>query len=422
MQMSGMPMPQMPQNFQQMTPRLPVNNMPSMKLPQTRLPMPMALPGRTAMAQTAMPAEPRMMSMAALREQSFTPMKEEVLTATLSSMKMPATKENVALAKSMVQSGIPLTQENVKDLKEALAKLPSVKTSDMQAATFLKSAALATTPQNITTLSNFITMNPQLGACFFEFSKEFRKLADNRKGAISSDKMAVMSKTASVMGNLVMDSKTKGSAGNAKAFKDMAGQAGIELPSFMMGSGDDELTELLNELRKVLYYQGDEDSQELYSKLEKAFAQAEDVLMAQKLINKARREGQDNFYYLQIPVKIGNEELTAELKLYYTTDYEGRRLVDRDNFEFELLVPSNNIGDSYFHVVMLNGIMSMDVGMDTPGVADFMNRSLPVLVERLSVLGYSSGEFSAYVRQDDEGVLPMDMQEFESMEALDLSY
>ena len=416
----GVPLPPMSQNLTQAAqPRLPAANMPT--LPQTRLPMMPSLPGALSVPQGG--TESRQMSMHLLREQSFTPMKEEVLTATLSAMKQPATKENVALAKSMVQSGVPLTGENVKELKTALAQLPSPKPSDMQAATFLKSAQLPMTPQNITTLSNFITMNPQLGACFFEFSKEFRRFIDNGRGLISADKMKIMSKTTSAMGELMMDFKSKGALGNARAFKNMAGQSGMEMPHFMMGRGDDELTELMKELRRVLYHKGDEASKELYSKLEQAFSKTEDVLLAQKLMNRAVREGQDNFYYMQLPVRIGSQDFTVEFKLFYTTDYEGRKVVDGNNFEFELLVPSCNMGDSHFHVKVIDGIMDMDVGMENLKLAEYMYHSLPKLLERTELMGLASGDCGVYVRKEDEAPLTIvETELFEDMEALDLSY
>lgn len=422
MQMAGgIPMPNMSYNLPQMQqPRLPMANLPQM---QMRLPSALSLAGGLS-AQNAQPqADGKQMSMSLLRDMSFAPMKEEVLTATLSAMKQPATKENVELAKSMVQSGVPLTQENVKDLKASLSQLPNVKPSDMQAATFLKSAQLPMTPQNITTLSNFIATNPQLGACFFEISREFRRTVDNKKGSISADKIALMSKTSNAMGELMMNSRAKGAAGNAKAFKNMAGQAGINLPHYMMGSGDEELSDLMNELRKVLYYSQDEAGKELYSKLEQTFLKAEDALMAQKLINRANREGQENFYYIQIPIKIGNEELTAEFKLFYTTDYEGRRVIDKDNFEFELLVPSCNMGDSYFHVKAFDGIMNMNVGMENSRFANYMESSLPLLMEKMSAIGFSAGDCGVYVRNDSESAITaVEMESFEEMEALDLSY
>lgn len=422
MQMPGMRMPPM---LPTMPPRLPMAFMPQLPARMSaptlnRLPL-ASLAVRPEMQGSADAQSNKNLPASMLRTQAFTPIKEEVLNTALETMKMPVTKENTFLAKTMVQSGVPLTQENMKELKTALANLPSVKPSDMQAASFLKSAALMPTPQNITVLSNFIATNPQLGACFFEISREFRKINDNKKGTISTDRMAIMSKTSKVMGELIMDPKGKGSAGNAKAFQKMAGQAGIQLPNYMMGSYDEELSSLMEELRKVLYG-GEEADAQLTKELENLVRKTENTIAAQRLINGGLREGKDNFYYIQIPLRIGESDFTAELKLFYTTDYEGRKVIDGNNFEFELLVPSVNIGESHFHIKSTDGIIDAKVSMDAPEYAQFMNAYLPLLAERISLLGYSANNFNAYAGEGDKSSLAIETESFETMEALDLSY
>lgn len=422
MQMSGMMPHMMPAMNRPMMPNMPhLPNRAGMQLPT----MP-RLPFSAPMTQTT-PNLPMMgdkLGNAAtlLRSNSFTPMQEQALNNTLETLNLPVTKENTALAKSMVQSGVPLTKENMAELKNALLSTTnSPKSSDMQAASFLKSASLPPTSQNITTLSNFITTNPQLGACFFEISKEFRKMSSGKKDRLSQDNMKIMSKTSKMMGELVMDSGKNGRAASAKAFKKMAGQAGIQLPSFMMGKDDEELDQLMLQLRQVFY--GESDEKEQYSKLEQLFRQTEDALGAQKLINSGQRECKDNYYYLQLPLVIGSKELTAEMKLYYTTDYQGARVVDPNNFDFDLLVPSENIGESLFHISMRNGIINGTVGMDESVFADFMQKYIPLLQDKLSSAGYQVNEFEVYVNSEERvASMAMETDDFDSMESLDLNY
>lgn len=353
---------------------------------------------------------------ALLRDQAFAPMREEALTTSLSTMKMPLTKENVALAKTMVQSGVPLTRSNVESLKTSLASLPSVSSSDMQAASFLKSASLPTTSGNITMLSNFISVNPHVGACIFEFNREFKRLCSNGRSSIQGVDMKLLSKTSSLLEGMSMNTKA-GSRASAGAFRRMAGSSGMDLPSFMMGTRDEELDSMMLSLRKMLL---SGDRLELEA-LRNAFLKLDDALAAQRLINSGRRDGQENFFYFQIPLVFGDENLTAEFKLYYTTDYKGRKCVDPDNFEFEFSVPSRAIGDVLFKGSVSAGVVSMDVGFENRDVLAFAEKFVACLAERLEGAGFIAGDFSSGVR---ERGLPMalDAEDFSSMESVDMSF
>lgn len=409
-----------------------MNMMPKMQLPsqpaQLRLPN-MGTAARTAAPMTA-PRLPVMMqpgaagtagkalNMNILRAQSFTPMKEEMLTNSLTSMKLPVTKENVALARSMVEGGVPLTAQNHKELKEALSRLPSSRPSDMQAASFLKSSSVALTPQNVTTMSNFLSTNPQIGAHFFEFSQEFRKLSDGKSGKLSADKMALLAKTSGLLGELMMDGLNKTRAKNAKAFREMGRQAGLQFPAFMGKQDDEELTEMMKLLRQMLFSQ---DNDESMAGLKRALTQAEETLLAQQLINRGKREGQQNFYYMQIPLGADGREFTAEMKLYYTTDYQGRKIVDIENFELELVVPSVNLGDLRFHLKTEHGIMNLEAGVEDAALCNFVSACLPVLIERIGDIGFITGRASVQALPEKD-MKAVEVMELEAMESLDMFY
>lgn len=350
------------------------------------------------------------------RAQAFSPMKEEAVSSSLSAMKMPLTKENVALAKTMVQSGVPLTKANMESLKTSLSSLPSVSNSDMQAASFLKSASLPQTSGNITSLSSFIASNPHVGTCIFEFNREFRKMASGGRKGISEADMKILSKSSSILGSMVMDAKADPKA-NARAFRRMGGSSGMNLPHFMMGTRDDELDSMMLELRKLLLSEKSQAGEEM----KQAFLKLEDALAAQRLINSGKREGLENFFYFQLPVVFGDETLTAEFKLFYTTDYKGRKSVDPDNFEFEFCIPSSGMGNVLFAGAVKEGVISIKAGFEEQRICDFAGEFLPCLMERLQNAGFAPGGFSAEVRVSEEQ-LPMAIDDGKPLESVDMSF
>lgn len=410
--MMRLPMnPQMPQ-MQSFTPKLPVTPRftPTFTPTNTHTP---ANVGRFFSSGNAVHKGAAM-----LRASSFTPMTEEAVTTSLSTMKMPLTKENVTLAKAMVQTGVPLTKDNMASLKTSLASLPNGGTAgDMKAASFLKSASLPQTTQNITTLSNFISVNPQVGACVFAFNGELRKLC-NGKGKFSSDKMKIISKTSSKLGELMMEAGAD-IRQNARAFRKNAGNSGMNLPSFMMGNRDEELDSLMLELRKMLF--SDKNSG-VSEELKKSFSALEDSISAQRLINKGKREGLENFFYMQIPLVIDDTNLTAEFKVFYTTDYEGRKIVDPENFEFELAVPTRYMDEVRFKGSVVSGVVNITAGFISPEICMFAEQFMPALMERLENIGFVKGDWSVFEYVGEESNMAVSSDDFGVVESVDMSF
>lgn len=356
---------------------------------------------------------------AMLRASSFTPMQEEALTTSLSTMKMPLTKENVTLAKAMVQTGVPLTKENMASLKTSLASLPNGGTAgDMKAASFLKSASLPQTPQNITTLSNFISVNPHIGACVFAFNGELRKLCDGKGKFNSSDKMKIISKTSSKLGEMMMEAGAD-IRQNARAFRKNAGNSGMNLPSFMMGNRDEELDSLMLELRKMLF---SDKKSSVSEGLKKSFLELEDSISAQRLINSGKREGLENFFYMQIPLVIDDQNFTAEFKIFYTTDYEGRKIVDPENFEFELAVPTRYMDEVRFKGSVVSGVINITAGFASPEICMFAERFMPALMERLeNNIGFVQGDWNIFEYLAEESNMAVSSDDFGVVESVDMS-
>ena len=413
--MMRLPMnPQMPQ-MQSFTPKLPVTPRftPTFTPTNTHTP---ANVGRFFSSGNAVHKGAAM-----LRASSFTPMTEEAVTTSLSTMKMPLTKENVALAKAMVQTGVPLTKENMGSLKTSLASLPNGGTAgDMKAASFLKSASLPQTPQNITTLSNFISVNPHIGACVFAFNGELRKLCDGKgKGKFASDKMKIFSKTSSKLGEMMMEAGAD-IRKNARAFRKNAGNSGMNLPNFMMGSRDEELDSLMLELRKMIL---SDKSSGVSDELKKSFSALEDSISAQRLINKGKREGLENFFYMQIPLVIDDTNFTAEFKVFYTTDYEGRKIVDPENFEFELAVPTRYIDEVRFKGSVVSGVINITAGFVSPEICIFAEQFMPALMERLADnVGFAQGDWSVFEYAGEESNMAVSSDDFGVVESVDMSF
>lgn len=358
---------------------------------------------------------------ALLRAQTFTPMTESDIASTLTGLKIPLTQENITLAKGMLEHGLTLTTENFREMNETLAMLPKRLPSDMQAATFLKLSNLPITSHNVTVLSNFITSHPLIGAQLFEIQFEFRKFVDGNK-RVSKDIADMLGKVPGIVGEYILDGKNNTRTKNSKAFQKMAQQVGIE----KMGEGwwqDDEmdLMRMLISLRSKLSKEGMGEEESVVKKLIQLLLQIEENIAAQQLINTGKKNNETSFYYAQLPMRLDEKEMTAEVRIYYTTDYQENSKIDEDQTIIEFSVTSEHLGALYFHLEINHGIINVDVGTRDEEVRAFVEKYLPALMENMKKLAYTPAQARSYVA-GEVGHSPqiIEVQQFEKLERVDL--
>jgi len=362
------------------------------------------------------------LSLQLLRAQSFTPMTGEDLTQTMTAMKLPLSEDNVKTAKGMLQSGLSLTKENFTEMKEALAQLPRSLPTDTQAASFLKLSSLPLTPQNISTLSNFITSHPLIGAQLFEVQHEFRNLTSGKNEKVSRETMEMLAKVPGLLGEYILDGKSKTGKKNSGVPKKMAGQVGIERMAPHFGDDEDwDLLRMMMAIRGKLSKENSEE-QEALNRLFNLMTAVEDNMTAQQLINTARKNDDLTYYYMQVPFRLGDSELTAEIKIYYTTDYDQRKEVDPENTRIEFSIASEHLGLLHFQMEIVHGIINIDVGTEREEVRAFVEYYLPALLENIRKLSYKPGRASSHVSSGEPVTpLPMRTQEFEALERVNIT-
>ncbi|MBM3463048.1 MAG: hypothetical protein FJX76_13175 [Armatimonadetes bacterium] len=348
--------------------------------------------------------------------QLFTAMSDHDVQSSLMSLKLPVGEGNVALAKAMVEQNVPLGKESFQELKQTLQQLPRPATpQDAQAATFLKAGNLPVTPQNVTVLANFITEHPLLGAQLFTTQNVFRRLVESTDGRLPRELADLLSEVPGLLGELVIEPKQQDRQQTRRRMRNAAFQAGIEHMGPHLGDDFDYL-EWLKSLQQRL------KSEAALPELALAGAQLEEVadnLRAQRLMNTAASDEQGAFY-LQLPLR--DREKTAELRLIYHRDTDGRPRVEAPNAELELSVPTTFLGDVGYSVTVRDGRMAIDVAVDCDEKAAFVERYLPVLVDNLERIGYHVQSLACRSRGLDEGNLRtlVDVP-YESMERVNIS-
>jgi hypothetical protein len=186
---------------------------------------------------------------------------------------------------------------------------------------------------------------------------------------------------------------------------------------------DLDLLKLLCSIRSRLGREKLDEEEAAVGKMLSLLSQIEENMAAQQLINKARTQDNTGYYYLQVPMRLDDRELTAEIKIYYTTDYDGSRKVDEDNATMEFSVTAEHLGALYFHIEIIHGIIHVETGVEREDVRAFVERYMPALMENLRKHSYAPGSSKCSLREEwEEPSLPVCVQEFEKLERVNLSY
>ena len=351
--------------------------------------------------------------------QQFTAMSESDLTSLLLDMKMPVNDASVQLARTMVEFGVPVTHQEMQELTKMLGQFPGGASANKElvmAACFLRAGNLPVVPQNVLTLANFMVQNPFIGLQLFQVQQAFRRLVDaGGRSALPKDLADLLDRLPGALNQLTLDPRGRNLRHMQKDMRRMAFQAGIE----GMGphAGDDiDMLLWLQSLRQRIASSGSPLPQlaDLRSLLEDLM----DTMAAQRLLNAAVSE--QGSFYLQIPLKGG--ERTVETRFIYHVDSEGRPVLDPGDVRFQVMVPTDTMGDVSWQVTLKGGEVALEVSVAADQAREHLQRYLPALVDNLEKMGYHVQAVSCWARGHEEqaGLRPLASKKLETLERVNI--
>lgn len=349
----------------------------------------------------------------------FTKRETSDLANTLAKMNLPANEQNVELAKTMVEKGIPLTKENFKELlsqtalPDAAGKTPPPMPARVAAVAFLQQNNIPATPQNVATLSNFMAANPHIGQQMAQLNGALDKLnrqIDSRALDLLRELPGIAAENGGLTGPRKKDAPPQPPP---RRLFNMAREAGIEGNLGGYSSGDDpwELVAEMRRFREEHAGAGDEGMQ----KLLELMGDIEQNFEAHRLINQAYPDASIGYYYLQLPIAQG-----MEVWVQYYKDYDGNKIVDKDDARIEFLVNTDEMGELFFAVEIKQGHVSVEVGSAIEDVREFVNRYLPLLKDRIENLGWKVYSIQTVYRPHTGGRELVEHTDFEEIQGFDV--
>lgn len=337
---------------------------------------------------------------------------------------VPNSDENLQLAHSMVEHGVPVTKDNLTFLKSVLAEVqqqqPNAQASlpnKVGATFFLQSNNIPVTPQNVATLSHFLTTNPQVGSQLMALQTEFRKMAESPTTS-NAKAMELLAQVPGLLGEVVIEpNQALSQRKSSKRLKDLARDMGIEARVGPGGGADQEDWNLARDLQNIrLALQADPDSDKM-SHLLGMMQDLEVNLQAHQLINQQKTAELFGFFYFQMPLPL-NQGDTAEVWIRYRQENDGSRTVDSEDCKLEFLVCTEHLGELTFVVDLFGDSAIIEVGTPSEEVRNFVDRFLPVLKERVEWLGWDVPQIGATFKAFQGRRQIVERQDFDSMERI----
>ncbi len=364
-------------------------------------------------------------NLSVVRQESFSEMSEGDLSSALMDMKMPLDEGNMQLAKGMVEMGMPLTPQDFAEMQKALAQMPNSSPDDISSAGFLKMAQMPMTPENISTLSNFLSQNPMIGAQLFEVSQTLKKLGKELDARLVPKDLAdLLAKVPGLAGEMGLTPGRPAKRKPSQNLHNMAFQAGIE----RMGPhvSDDEEWDLVKLMRKL--YEGLDGVQgaalnpEGVALAQGLMKDVEQNLQAQQLINRAEAEKMTGLYYMQVPIRFRNEDTTAQIRLEFQRNNRGEPVVDAQNLRVEFSVHTAALGQVSYLLTVVKGQVDLLTQSEDAATRDLIELSLPHLVHRLGALGYQVTAMHAKLAEAEQSPITpvVQKQTFEKMERINI--
>lgn len=352
-------------------------------------------------------------------------MSKSDLTEALLHDHMPTSEENIQLAHSMVEHSVPVTKENLTFLKSVLAQVsqqPGQGPNQAQASLpnkvgatfFLQSNNIPVTPQNVATLANFLTTNPQVGTQMMALQTEFRKMAE-APSTISAKSMELLQQVPGLLGEVVIEPNAQLGRKSAKRLKDLARDMGIEARVGPGGGPDEEDWNLARELQQIRQAIEQEGDGENLAPLLGMMKELEENLQAHQLINQQKTAQQYGFFYFQMPLPLNLGD-TAEVWIRFRQENDGSRTVDSEDSKLEFLVCTEHLGELTFVVDLFGDSAIIEVATPSEAVRNFVERFLPALKERVEWLGWDVSQIGATYRAFQGRRKVVDRQDFDQME------
>ena len=144
----------------------------------------------------------------------------------------------------------------------------------------------------------------------------------------------------------------------------------------------------------------------------------EQNLRALRLINQATPEASLGFYYLQVPLRQEPLEY-AEIWIRYRVEDEAGRVVDPGDLRIEFLISTENLGDLFCTLEVVDRTVHVDLGSHSEEVRAFVEGYLAVLVERLATAGWTPGRVGATQRPFGGHSL-VERRDFQTLESVNV--
>lgn len=311
------------------------------------------------------------------------------LTTSLSNLKIAVSEGNLETAKAMVENKLPLTKDNLETMQRLTRMPEGSKTAPplatrVSAVVFLQQNQLPVTPQNMSSLSNFLAQNPQIGQQMAAMSDELRRQINRGSDSRGFEQVREMVLEAiEGGGGGIATGKKSPPKAPPKKFFSSARQAGIEFGTSPFPGSDEDGWEMLTRFRELKRKGG----QALGEDFAALMHSAEENLQAQQLLNKARL-GEIGCLYFQVPLRLELGE-QAEIWLYYRRKENGEDTLGEE-FRAEFLVTTEHLGGLFFIVEVDGFEVSTTIEVEEPAALECLERYAPVLHERIQGAGWRS--------------------------------
>lgn len=308
----------------------------------------------------------------------------------LQNLKVPSSKENMTLAKTMIEFQVPFNAKAFMTLKQALAQFLNQGDNDMRSACFLKQNNLPLNRKNITSLSGFMENHPKLGNKLAEFQQDMKKL--EQSGLLKEEFSAhlkFLSRIPKLISQLILDPKMMNNKDMLESLMNIARQAGAE--NTQEGSRKLDFSKIMNFLGNLQGKLSEGMERTLLAKTMDFIKNFSEVFTAMGLINKAEKNESKNYIYCQVPFVLDENTGTGELKITYRTDEE----INPANIKLEFSVETEKLGKMYFNVNVLNSIIDCKIETLSEKIRDFMNGSLGQLENSFAKINYQTARLYA---------------------------
>jgi len=343
------------------------------------------------------------------RNITFGRVTERQISSHLAKLNLPVTQENMGLAKMLLSFKMPLTTANMKDISAALAMMTQKTEGDVHAGVFMKLKSMDINPQNAKALQTLFAKNPALGKQLEQLQQMAKYFSTMGQGVMSDSTLAtLMNHVAGLFGDMIAQ-PNKEEKKLSKKLKDLAEEVGIEdedgqpkKPGKNSARGNlSKLKQKFNDrLSNLKNYIG-KDQEELMKEAKELLEQLDENLEAQKLINCAPSVDDDNFIYLQVPIRMADNKInTVHLKLDYEYDLNGQKVVNPKKTRIEFSIDTEEMGIINIVMNLWKRRIGFYLEAEDREVKNHINRHAPELIKKFKEKAYKVGAWDCVLKED----------------------